>query len=130
MKTEILCLADFAADYGGKLSIVGLFDTLICPTLPAVHPHCSLAIKLRFELAEAGAKRLRIVLSDPDGQPLVQAVELPIQVVVPPEASSATVQVVVNLAGLRLATFGEHTIALQVEGRPAATTPLFVRRAG
>ena len=49
---------------------------------------------------------------------------------VPPEATSATVQVVVNLAGLRLETFGEHMVGLQVDGRPAATTPLFVRRAG
>lgn len=130
MKTEILALADFAADYGGKLTVVGMFDTLTCATLPAVYPNCSLAIKLRFGLAEAGAKRLRIIVSDPDGQPLLQPMELPIQVVVPPEATSATVQVVVNLSGLRLATFGEHAIGLELEGRPAATTPLFVRRSG
>lgn len=130
MKVEIFSLADHAAEYGGKLSITGTFDTLLCPTLPAVHPHCSLAIRLRFEPAEAGPKRLRTLLSDPEGQAPVAPAEVPIQATFPPGARDATVQLVVNFAGLRLATFGEHTIALELGGRTVATTPLIVRRAG
>jgi hypothetical protein len=130
MKVEILALADHAAEYGGKLCLTGIFDTLLCSQLPAVHPHCSLAVKLRIEAAEAGAKRLRILVSDPEGQATVAPVEVPIRVTVAPEATNATVQMVVNFSGLRLTTFGEHTIALEVEGRKVATAPLIVRRTG
>ena len=55
MKIELLALADFAADYGGKLSVIGIFDTIFARQMPAVHPHCCLAVKLRF--ADIWAKR-------------------------------------------------------------------------
>jgi len=54
MKLELFTLCDFAADYGGKLSVVGIFDTLGAKQVPAVHPQCAVAAKMRFEKIEEG----------------------------------------------------------------------------
>src|SRR5688572_33395724 len=97
MKIELLALADFAADYGGKLSVVGIFDTIFARQMPAVHAHCCLAVKLRFDRDEEGPKRLRLVICNDDGKLVMPAMEIPIQVSIPPGAETNTIQVVANI---------------------------------
>lgn len=128
MKVELFALSDFAADYGGKLSVIGVFDTLLARQVPVVHPHCCLAAKLRFERIEEGQKRLRISISDADGRPIIPAVEIPVNVIVPPDAHTATTQVVANIGGLKIERFGEYSIDLAVDGRHEASLPLLVRQ--
>ena len=115
MKIELLALADFAADYGGKLSVVGIFDTIFARQMPAVHPHCCLAVKIRFFREEEGQKRLRIQICDDDGKLVLPAMEIPIQVVA-------------NIAGMKIETFGEYSIDLELDGRHEGSTPLFARQ--
>ena len=38
MKVELFALCDFASDYGGKLTVVGIFDSIFTKQMPAVHP--------------------------------------------------------------------------------------------
>lgn len=128
MKIELLALADFAADYGGKLSVVGMFDSIFARQMPAVHPHCCLAVKLRFDKEEEGQKRLRLVICDDDGKLVLPAMEIPIQVTMPPDAESNTIQVVANIAGMKLESFGEYSIDLELDGRHEGSSPLFARQ--
>jgi hypothetical protein len=128
MKIELLALADFAADYGGKLSVVGIFDTIFARQMPAVHPHCCLAVKIRFYREEEGQKRLRLLICDDDGKLVLPAMEIPIQVNIPPGAESNTIQVVANIAGMKIETFGEYSIDLELDGRHEGSTPLFARQ--
>ena len=128
MKIELLSLADFAADYGGKLSVVGIFDTIFARQLPAVHPHCCLAVKLRFDSEESGQKKLRLSICHDDGKLVLPAMEIPIQVAMPPGLQSNTIQVVANIAGMQIEQFGEYSIDLELDGRHEGTTPLFVRQ--
>jgi hypothetical protein len=128
MKIELLTLADFAADYGGKLSIVGIFDTIFARQLPAVHPHCCLAVKLRFDPDEVGQKRLRLSICHDDGKPVLPSMEIPIQVAMPPGLQSNTIQVVANIAGMQIEQLGEYSIDLELDGRHEGTSPLFVRQ--
>ncbi len=127
MKIEVLTLCDFAADYGGKLSVVGLFDSIFARQVPAVHPHCCLAVKLRFDKAEAGQKQLRLTICDDDGKAVLAPMELTINVAMPPDALTNTIQVVANIAGMKIDTFGEYAIDLAIDGRHEGSTPLFVR---
>jgi hypothetical protein len=129
MKIELLTLSDFAADYGGKLSVVGIFDTIYARQMPAVHPHCCLAVKLRFDKSEVGQKRLRLAIADDDGKLVFPAMELPINVVMPAEAQSNTIQIVANIASMKLEAFGEYSIDLGIDGDHYGTTALFVRQA-
>jgi hypothetical protein len=128
MKIELLALADFAADYGGKLTVVGLFDTIFARQMPAVHPHCCLAVKLRFDKEEEGQKRLRLAICDDDGKLVLPAMEIPIQVSMPPDAETNTIQVVANIAGMKIESFGEHSIDLELDGRHQGSSPLFARQ--
>jgi hypothetical protein len=128
MKIELLALADFAADYGGKLSIVGIFDTIFARLMPAVHPHCCLAVKLRFDPDEAGQKQLRLLIRHDDGKLVLPAMEIPITVAMAADAQTTTIQVVANIAGMKIETFGEYSIDLELDGRHEGSTPLFARQ--
>ena len=128
MKVELFALCDFAADYGGKLSIIGTFDSIFAKQMPAVHAQCCLAVRLRFEKIEEGQKRVRLSITDDDGKLVLPAMEIPINVVMPPDAGSNTIQVVANIGGMKLETFGEYSIDLALDGRHEASIPLFARR--
>jgi hypothetical protein len=128
VKVELFALCDFAADYGGKLSVVGIFDSIFAKQMPAVHPHCCLAVKLRFEKIEEGQKRVRLSITDNDGKLVLPAMEIPITVTMPPDAGSNTIQVVANIAGMKIDAFGEYSIDLALDGRHEGSIPLFARQ--
>ena len=128
MRVELFALCDFAADYGGKLTVVGVFDNILARQMPAVHQHCCLAVKLRFEKIEEGQKRVRLSISDDDGKLALPAMEIPINVAMPPEARTNSIQVVANIGGLKFEKFGEYSIDLALDGRHEGNIPLFVRQ--
>ena len=130
MKVEIFTLCDAATlDAGGKLNILGTFDRLNAREVPIVHPHCTLAIKLRFERVEEGQKRLRIAFVDQDGAAIMQNLDVTTEVRFQGDDPSATVSVALNIQQLRLPRFDEYSIDLAVDGRQEASIPLFVRPA-
>ena len=130
MKVEIFTLCDAATvDAGGKLNILGSFDRLNAREVPIIHPHCALAIKLRFERVEEGQKRLRIAFVDQDGAPVMQNLDATTEVRFLGDDPSATVSVALNIQQLRLPRFDEYSIDLAVDGRQEVSIPLFVKRA-
>ena len=129
MKVEIFNLCDFAtADSSGKLTVVGVFDTIWAREVPANYGLCALAIRLRFDKIEEGLKKLKISFVDTDGNPVMPALEMQLQVQVPPVFQQSNVQAVFLIPQIRLPNFGEYAIDLAVEGRQEASTPLFVRQ--
>ena len=128
MKVELFCLADYAADQAGKLTIVGIFDTLAGPQFPLMHPSCALAVKLRFQAIEAGTKRLRLNLTDADGKLVLPSMDLPLEVQMQEGHHTCTRQVVANIGGLKIEQPGEYSFDLAVDGRHETSIPLFVRR--
>ena len=128
MKVELFALCDFAADYAGKLTVVGVFDSIFARQMPAVHQHCCVAVKLRFEKIEEGQKRVRLSISDDDGKLVLPAMEIPINVAMPPDARTNTIQVVANIAGMKIEAYGEYSIDLALDGRHEGSIPLFARQ--
>jgi len=130
MKVEIFTLCDAATlDAAGKLNILGSFDRLNAREVPIVHPHCTLAIKLRFERVEEGQKRLRIAFVDQDGAAIMQNLDVTTEVRFQADDPSTTVSVALNIQQLRLPRFDEYSIDLAVDGRQEASIPLFVKPA-
>ena len=129
MKVEIFTLCDAATtDAGGKLNILGSFDRLNAKEAPVTHPQCALAIKLRFERLEEGAKRIGISFVDSDGASVMPTLNTTTQVQFPPDEPSATACLVLVLQQLKLPKVGEYSIDLAVDGRHEASIPLFVRQ--
>ena len=129
MKVEIFSLCDFAtSDSGGKLTIVGVFDAIWAREVPATHGLCAIALRVRFDRIEEGLKKLKVSFIDSDGNPVMPALEMQIQVQVPPIFQQANVQVVFLIPQIKFPNFGEYAIDLAIDSRQEASTPLFVRQ--
>jgi len=110
MVLEIFTLADFAADYGnGKLTVVGTFDHIFTAQLPALHPQCAIAARMRFGNSEAGQHTFEIRVLQPDGK---RVPNLMLngngEVKVNPHAEYSTLNLVMNFTNFKLEKIGAY----------------------
>jgi hypothetical protein len=127
MRVELFTLCDYACEYSGKMIILGIFDTLFTRELPAVHHHCNVAARIRFERIEEGPKRIRLTVCDADGRHVLPPIDMNFNASVPEGTHTSTLQVIGNINGLRLEHHGEYSLDLAVDSRHEASIPLFVR---
>lgn len=127
MDIEIFTLCDAAADYHGRLNILGVFDTIFSSQVPARHPHCSIALRLRFEHIESGHHPLRLHIVDVDGKSVIPQIEGNFDVKIPDNATHASVNLVLNLGQLQFNHFGEYEIKLAIDNRQESSLPFWVR---
>ncbi len=128
MKVEIFTLCDAATEYGGKLNILGSFDHLWAKEVPVVHPHCAVAIKLRFARIEEGNHRLRITVGDADGKLVLPALDASVAVRFTADGDeTAVANLILNIQQLKLPSFGEYTVDMAVDGRQEGSLPLYLR---
>ena len=127
MHTEIFTICDAATIAGGKLNILGSFDTIFAQTFPCQHPMCAVAFKLRFEMDEEGTHVLEITLSDPDMRPVLDPVRQDIEIRMGDHLSSSYSHTHYFL-GFHLAQPGEYYFELKVDGRTTSRIPLYVRQ--
>ena len=127
------CLCDSAADYNGKLCILGAFDTIQARTLPAVHPACSIALRFLMKEADVGAHRIQLGLIDPDGRDLLPAGKISIDFTVgamPENSFFLSSNCVLNLQGLVLPAAAPYSFDVRVDGKIMARIPLQVLKVG
>jgi hypothetical protein len=122
IQTAVLC--DSAADYGGRLCILGAFDTLFARQFPVVHPHCALALRLCFFAEDEGEMKLGIRLTNADGQPITPPIEPRLTIQLGNDVSFMTRNLVLNLQGLSFPTAGEYALQILCEGASLMEIPL------
>jgi len=127
MQVEIFALCDAATADMGKLSMLGAFDTIWAVKTPAVHPQCAIALRVRFTRIEKGEHRVIVNFVDIDGKNVIPPAQGSIQVNFPEEQSSGSANLILNIQGLKLDKFGEHSIDLAIDGQQKASLPLFVK---
>lgn len=129
MQLLLATLCDSAADYQGKLCILGAFDTLCAKEFPVVHPQCSLAVRLIFYPEDVGRHHLSIQLEDEVGGPVMPAFTPTVDVVLPPGGVPfVTRNMVLNLQGLRFEEPGVYRFQIMRNGRQMISLPLRVAR--
>jgi len=128
MKTEIFVLCDFAQDNGGKLSLMGAFDTLVARQLPVLHPFMCVATRLRFAVYELGKHALRIEFRDPEDLLLIPPFDNNVKLENISDDSGVT-GIILQLAQVKFEKFGKHRVKLLVDGNELAEAPLYVRKA-
>lgn len=128
MNIQIAALCDAATDYGGKLNLLGTFDTILTPSLPATHPAASIALRIVFDKIEEGPHKIRIGLVNDDGRPVMPGIEIPLEVEVPPEASFVSRNIVVNIQALKFDQEGQYAIDIALDGRHQCSIPLAVKK--
>lgn len=126
MHIEIFALCDSAADYGGKLSLLGAFDGIFARKAPVVHAHCAVALRLRVAKVEEGRHQIRYNLIDPDGKLVVPPIEAQVEVRVPESRDSMAINLIVNLQQLKFERFDRYTLDLAIDGRQEASLPVTV----
>jgi hypothetical protein len=130
MEIQVAALCDAAVDYDGKLCVLGAFDTIIAPSVPAVHPQCSVALRLIFRKEEEGEHQVALNFVDEDGRPIVPPIETTIPVDLPEDFFFSSRNLVLNLQGLKFENEGQYSIDVAVDGRQIASIPLQVMTAG
>jgi hypothetical protein len=129
VNVEILSLCDAAnTDSTGKLNILGVFDQVIALAEPIVHSACTIAVRMRFDKIEEGAKALKIAIVDADGREVFPTLNSNIQVRVPEGLSSGTVQILLGIQQLKLPRFGEYQIDVAIDGRVVGSIPLIAKQ--
>lgn len=127
MDVEAFLLCDAATDQQGKLNVLGAFDTVFAKNVPAVHPACAVAARVRFSKVEEGEHAVRICVIDQDGKEVVPKLDGKVSVRVAEDAGSTAVNLVLNFQRLKLPDYGEYSIDLAVDGEQKASLPFFVR---
>jgi len=129
MKVEIFKLCDFAqADSAGKLTIVGIFDIIHAKITPATHGLCSLVIRMQFDKAEEGEKKIKLSFVDTDGKLVMPPTEAQIQVRIASNGSHANLQGVFLFPQITFPHFGEYLIELEIDGKLVTSTSVSVRQ--
>jgi len=125
LKLEIFTLCDSAVDYGGKVCILGAFDSLSAAEAPYTVTHCAVVARMRFHRIEEGNHKLRVTLADQDGKMIMPNVDAQVGVRFTEQAQSATFNLVMQINGLKLDQFGEYTVDLAVDGVHQGSLPLY-----
>ncbi|HWB58478.1 MAG TPA: hypothetical protein VG733_03260 [Chthoniobacteraceae bacterium] len=125
MEVQIAALCDSAEDYGGKLCILGTFDTILARSFPFHHPKCSVALRLLLRHDDEGAHNFKIAIVDEDGKPAFPPVDLgpPVQVRMPDNEVSFTHNLVFHFQQVGFERAGFYSIDITVNGRALAAIP-------
>jgi hypothetical protein len=127
---EAFLLADAATDQGGKLNVIGAFDSIMAPGAPVNHPQFAIAMRIRFSKSESGDHPFRINVVDEDGKSVLsKPIDAGVKVNVLKADETLAVNLVVNFRDVRFAKFGKYSIDLTIDGRQRGSLPLYVRPA-
>lgn len=127
MIIQVAVLCDAATDDNGKLNLLGAFDTIYTQQLPAVHPQCSVALRVTFSQEDEGQHHLRMNFVDADGHSIMPAIDIPVQVSLPGDSHFGTRNFIVNIQQIKFAQPGLFSIDVSMNGQPQASIPLLVK---
>jgi len=129
MNLLVAALCDAATDYGGKLNLLGTFDTIVVGGLPTTHPHCAVALRMVFERTDEGKRALRLCIVDEDGKPIMRQVEIDFELVLPSDVFQLSRNFIFNIQHLKFNRAGYYAINVTMGDQMLAAIPLHVRRA-
>ena len=127
MNIQVAVLCDAATDDRGKLNLLGAFDTIYTEQLPAMHPQCSIALRVTFGHEDEGVHKLRLNFVDADGRSIMPGIDIPVEVVMPGDSHFWTRNFIVNIQQLKFGVPGLYATDILLDGVAQASIPLLVR---
>ena len=127
MNIQVAVLCDAATEDNGKLNLLGAFDTIFAPQLPAVHPQCAVALRVTFMSGDEGARKLKLNFVDADGKSIMPPIEIPVAVSLPDEALFLTRNFIVNIQQLKFAEEGLYSVDVRLDDKSQAAIPLQIK---
>ena len=128
MNIQVAVLCDAATDDNGKLNLLGAFDTIYTQQLPAVHPQCSIALRVTFSSSDEGKHHLKLNFVDADGRPIMANFPpIPVEVALPDDMHFGTRNFIINIQQLKFENPGLYSIDISMDGQAQTSIPLLVR---
>lgn len=128
MNIQVAVLCDAATDDNGKLNLLGAFDTIYARELPAVHPQCSVALRVTFSSGDEGKHTLRINFVDADGHSIMPDFpSIPVDVTLPDDVHFGTRNFIINIQQLKFDEPGLYSVDISLDDQSAASIPLLVK---
>ncbi len=127
MQIETFLLCDAATADGGKLNVLGAFDSVWLTKAPFVIPQCAVALRIRFQRIERGEHKITVNLVDTDGKNIIPPAQSSVNVNFPEEQDSGAANLILNVHGLKLEKPGRYSIDLAINGEQKISLPLFAR---
>ncbi len=127
MNIQVAVLCDAATEDNGKLNLLGAFDTIYAPLLPAVHPQCAVALRVTFMSGEEGERKLKLNFVNADGRAIMPAIDIPVSVLLPEDVHFVTRNFIVNIQQLKFAEAGLYSVDVRLDDKSEAGIPLSVK---
>ena len=127
MNIQVAVLCDAATEDNGKLNLLGAFDTIFAPQLPAVHPQCAVALRVTFMSGDEGARKLNLNFVNADGRAIMPPIEIPVAVALPDDVHFLTRNFIVNIQGLKFPEIGLYSVDVRLDVKSQAGIPLSVK---
>jgi len=127
MNIQVAVLCDAATDDNGKLNLLGSFDTIYAPKMPAVHPQCAVALRVTFQPGDEGTRKLTLNFINADGHAIMPGIELPVPVTLPDDAHFLTRNFIVNIQQLKFSEPGLYSVDVRLDDESQASIPLLVK---
>jgi hypothetical protein len=129
MNIQVAVLCDAATDDSGKMNLLGAFDTIYAPQMPAVHPHCAVALRVTFQPGDEGTRTLTLNFINADGHLIMQGIPpLPVPVALPDDSHFLTRNFIVNIQQLQFNEPGLYSVDVRMDNENVASIPLLVRQ--
>jgi hypothetical protein len=129
MNIQVAVLCDAATDDNGKLNLLGAFDTIYTQQLPAVHPQCSIALRITFGQEDEGPHKMRLNFVDADGRSIMPGIDIPLEITLPEDTHFGTRNFIVNIQQLKFAQPGLYSIDIRLDDESKSAIPLLVKHA-
>ena len=127
MNIQVAVLCDAATEDNGKLNLLGSFDTIYAPQLPAMHPQCAVALRVVFMSDDEGERKLKLNFVNADGQSIMPPIEIPVAVSLPDDAHFLTRNFIVNIQQLKFTEAGLYSVDVRLDDKSHAGIPLLVK---
>jgi hypothetical protein len=127
LKAEIFTFCDFAQESGGKLTIVGSFDTILARAYPCVHPQLSVVIRLRFDIFEFGKHTFRIETVGLDDEAHLEAINGNLEVKGMGNATAVT-HLVFTISNIHFKSPGVVNFVLYMDNKELTSLPLYLQQ--
>jgi hypothetical protein len=127
MNIQVAVLCDAATEDNGKLNLLGAFDTIFAPQLPAVHPQCAVALRVTFMSGDEGEHKLKLNFVNADGKSIMPPIEIPVAVSLPDDAHFLTRNFIVNIQQLKFAEEGLYSVDVRLDDKSHAAIPLQIK---
>ena len=108
--------------------LLGAFDTIYAPQMPAIHPQCAVALRATFQPGDEGTRKLSLNFINADGHAILQSIEIPVPVTLPDDAHFLTRNFIVNIQQLKFDEPGLYSVDVRVDDESVASVPLLVRQ--